>query len=53
MTAYNTGAFPGCMKRIAYEPDSGEDVEFYCEEHVRIMNFCGKEDTQSHFIEVD
>jgi hypothetical protein len=53
MTAYNTCAYPGCMKRIAYEPGSGEDVEFYCDDHARIINFRGKAATQSHFMDVD
>lgn len=26
---------------------------YYCEEHMRVMNFRGKESTQSHFMEVE
>lgn len=37
MTCYNTCAYPGCQKRIPYEPGQFE-IPRYCEEHEDAMD---------------
>ena len=37
MTDYNTCAYPGCTRRIAYDPKRDWQVPRYCEEHAGTM----------------